>query len=54
VAALYDALEDEDPFAADAAAEALTDIGELVTARRRAEGRETAEEPLLAHMGGGE
>ena len=54
VAALYEALEDDDQFAADAAAEALTDIGELVTARRRAEAQETPEEPLLAHMSGGE
>jgi len=53
VATLYEALDDEDPFAADAAAEALTDVGELVTARRRAETQETAEEPLLAHMSGG-
>lgn len=49
--ALYSALDDHDLFAADAAAEALTDAGELVSARRRIEDGETEVEPLLAHMG---
>lgn len=52
--ALYTALDDHDPFAADAAAEALTDAGELVSARRRIEQGETDVEPLLAHMSGQE
>jgi len=47
--ALYRALDDDDQFAADAAAEALTDIGELVSARRRAD-EGSRIEPLLAHM----
>lgn len=47
---LYKALDDEDPFAADSAAEALTDAGELVSARRRVETGASREEPLLAHM----
>lgn len=50
--ALYAALEDHDPYAADAAAEALADAGELVSARRRVEGGiPVRDEPLLAHMG---
>ena len=51
VATLYSALDDEDPYAADAAAEALIDVGELVSARRRSESGST-NEPLLAHMSG--
>lgn len=53
IAALYEALDDPDRFAADAAAEALTDAGELVSARRRLDAGITPGEPLLAHMGGG-
>lgn len=45
---LYQALDDPDPFAADAAAEALADAGELVNARRNAGDDEV--HPLLAHM----
>jgi HEAT repeat protein len=48
--ALYAALEDEDRYAADAAAEALTDAGELVSARRRIDAGVSDNEPLLAHM----
>lgn len=48
--ALYAALEGDDPYAADAAAEALADVGELVAARRRVEAGRSVEEPLLAHM----
>jgi HEAT repeat protein len=49
---LYEALDDEDHFAADAAGEALTDAGELVSARRRVEGGVSEDdERLLAHMG---
>lgn len=49
---LYEALEYDDRSAADAAAEALTDAGELVSARRRlAESGSPGENPLLAHMG---
>lgn len=51
IAALYESLHDHDPFAADAAAEALTDAGELVSARKRLAHGETSDEPLLAHMG---
>jgi HEAT repeat protein len=51
--ALYLALDDEDPYAADAAAEALMDAGELVSARRRVEAGLSSDEPLLAHMSGG-
>ncbi len=48
---LYEALGSSDRFAADAAAEALTDAGELISARRRADqSDERVEEPLLAHM----
>ena len=53
IEALYRALDDEDPFAADAAAEALVDAGELVSARRRAEQEDARAEPLLAHMRSG-
>lgn len=53
IAALYLALDDEDPYAADAAAEALMDAGELVSARKRLEAGVTTDEPLLAHMSGG-
>lgn len=51
IASLYGALEDEDRYAVDAAAEALTDAGELVSARRRIDSGESDTEPLLAHMG---
>jgi HEAT repeat protein len=51
IAALYRSLDDDDLFAADAAAEALADAGELVSARVRAEVIGVANEPLLAHMG---
>jgi len=51
IEALYRSLDDEDPFAADAAAEALADVGELVTARERAQEIGVENEPLLAHMG---
>jgi HEAT repeat protein len=54
IGALYRSLDDEDPFAADAAAEALADAGELVSARARAEEIGVANEPLLAHMGSGQ
>jgi HEAT repeat protein len=49
---LYDALVGDDRFAADAAAEALADAGELVAARRRFEDGETMERDrrLLEHM----
>lgn len=51
---LYEALNDTDPYAADAAAGALTDAGELVQARRRFEESGHARaEPLLAHMEAG-
>lgn len=53
IAELYNALDDPDGFAADAAAEALTDAGELVSARRRADEGETESDPLLAHMDAG-
>jgi HEAT repeat protein len=49
--ALYGALEDHDPYAADAAAEALTDAGELVAAREQAGDANTGNNPLLAYMG---
>ena len=50
IATLYEALEDDDPFAADAAAEALTDIGELDGARRRLEPSDgEANEALIAY-----
>lgn len=51
IGALYRALDDDDPFAADAAAEALADAGELVSARERAEEIGADNEPLLVHMG---
>jgi hypothetical protein len=51
--ALYEALDGEDRYAADAAAEALTDAGELVSARRRIETGLSDSEPLLAHMENG-
>lgn len=51
--ALYQSLDDEDPFAADSAAEALTDAGELVSARRRLAEEGSRDEPLLAHMRSG-
>ena len=50
VAVLYQMLDDEDAYAADAAAEALIDVGELVSARRRADQGGPRHEPLLAHM----
>lgn len=49
-AALYRALDGDDAYAADAAAEALADIGELVAARRRHAAGISVEEPLIAHM----
>ena len=49
---LYEALESPDPFAADAAAEALTDAGELIAARTRSHDADTGDEPLLTHMAG--
>ncbi len=50
---LYEALNGPDPYAADAAAEALADTGELVTAKRRFEdGVPTVRDlALLGHMG---
>ncbi len=53
IEALYAALDDEDRYAADAAAEALTDAGELVSARRRIDDGESEVEPLLQHMESG-
>lgn len=50
VETLYEALESDDPFAADAAAEALTDAGELVSARRRAGVSDQEHDALLEHM----
>lgn len=50
IATLYDALGNEDEFAADAAAEALTDIGELVAARHRLEEKGgDGDEALIAY-----
>ena len=51
-AVLYEALDSPDPFAADAAAEALTDAGELIAARTRSDEADGEREPLLAHMAG--
>jgi HEAT repeat protein len=53
IAHLYEALNGSDPYAADAAAEALADTGELVAARRRLEdGTPTISDlALLGHMG---
>ncbi|HUG31795.1 MAG TPA: HEAT repeat domain-containing protein [Acidimicrobiia bacterium] len=51
IATLHHTLDDQDPFAADAAAEALIDAGELVSARRRFDAQGSSDEPLLAHMG---
>jgi len=50
--ALYDALDSNDPYAADAAAEALADVGELAAARDRSTaGTATpGDHALLAHM----
>ncbi len=53
IAELYAALDDHDPYAADAAAEALIDAGELVSARKRVVDGEADRDPLLAHMGAG-
>lgn len=53
IQALYNALDDEDRYAADAAAEALTDAGELVSARRRIDEGQSEVEPLLLHMENG-
>jgi HEAT repeat protein len=50
IEALYRCLDYPDHFAVDAAAEALADVGELVSARHRAE-KGSDDEPLLAHMG---
>lgn len=52
--ALYRALDGDDPYAADAAAEALADSGELVAARRRVDEGISVVEPLLAHMESGD
>lgn len=52
VDALYMALDDYDRYAADAAAEALADIGELVAARQRVTSGRSKHEPLLEHMDG--
>lgn len=52
VQVLYTILEGADRFAADAAAEALTDAGELISARHRLESTDDWHaEPLLAYMG---
>lgn len=51
IEALYRCLDDDDSFAADAAAEALADAGELVSAREKAKEIGADNEPLLAHMG---
>jgi HEAT repeat protein len=50
--ALYRALGDDDPFAADAAAEALTDHGELMRARERVQSGQATDDDiaLLRHM----
>jgi HEAT repeat protein len=50
---LYEALNGPDPYAADAAAEALADTGELVAAKRRLDdGAPTVRDlALLGHMG---
>ncbi len=53
IAELYAALDDHDPYAADAAAEALTDAGELISARKKVVDGESESDPLLAHMGVG-
>ena len=50
---LYAALDDHDPYAADAAAEALADAGELISARKKVADGESEGDPLLAHMGVG-
>jgi HEAT repeat protein len=51
---LFDALDDDDRFAADAAAEALADAGELAAARQRHDSGEASERDrvLLGHMAG--
>ena len=55
VAALYQALGSDDRFARDAAAESLTDAGELIAARRHADdgNADERELALLAHMSAG-
>lgn len=53
IEALYAMLGDEDPYAADAAAEALTDAGELLIARERTEEEPRGANVLLTHMGSG-
>ena len=52
IPALYSSLERPDPSTSDAAAEALTDAGELIAARRRFEGGAATEQDLtlLHHM----
>lgn len=52
---LYDAIAGDDRFAADAAAEALADVGELSAARQRVEAGQgrTRDLALLGHMAGG-
>ncbi|MFP4072476.1 MAG: HEAT repeat domain-containing protein [Actinomycetota bacterium] len=50
IAELYAALDDHDPYAADAAAEALADAGELITAREKVINGDAKSDPLLTHM----
>lgn len=50
---LYAALDDHDLYAADAAAEALADAGELISARKKVDDEESESDPLLVHMGAG-
>lgn len=50
IAELYAALDDHDPYAADAAAEALADAGELISARAKVSNGEAESDPLLTHM----
>ena len=51
IAELYAALDDHDPFAADAAAEALADAGEVLSVREKVANEESESDPLLAHIG---
>lgn len=50
---LYAALDDHDPYAADAAAEALADAGELISAREKVVNGESESDPLLTYIGVG-
>lgn len=52
VEALYNVLDGTDARAADAVAEALADIGEVVAARQRLDEGQSDGEPLLDHMAG--